>query len=66
MRLAALAWVKGGGRVEGEGDKFLHIKENKCMLVNKTNFSVICFMQQILNLIGRRDMHSENCPEKGV
>ncbi len=23
-------------------------------------------MQQILNLIGRKHMHSENCPEKGV
>ena len=36
MFLAAIAWVKRGGR--GGGQKFFNIKKNNCLLLNKNGF----------------------------
>ncbi len=41
MFLAAIAWVKRGGR-GGGGKKNFNIKENNCLLLKKIVFSVIC------------------------
>ncbi len=63
MFLAAIAWVKRGGR--GKGKKNFNIKENNCLLLNKNCFfQSFCKLLQLLSLIGRRIVHNKKKANK--